>query len=886
MGMRDLPGGTVTFLFSDIEASTRLLRELGAAVYAQARAEHHRFLREAFGRHGGHEVDTQGEAFFVAFVSAAAAVAAAVDAQRALAAHSWPQERELRVRMGLHSGEALVTADGYAGIDVHRGARIVACAHGGQVLLSATTRELVRDELSAQVLLRDLGEHRLPDLGRPERLFQVVAEGLPQEFPPLRTLESRPTNLPLQATPLIGRRHELQELRELLRRPECRLITLTGPGGIGKTRLALQAAADALDEFRDGVFFVSLEGLNDPQFVHAAIAQALQVEQLESTTLERLLHAHLAEREMLLVFDNFERLVEAAPLVSTLLAASPKLQTLVTSVTPLRLGAELEYPVEPLALPPTGTNGVEPMVSDAVVLFVERARAARPQFQLTDENAAAIAEICARVDGLPLAIELAAARTRVLPPQALLRRLGQRLSLLTGGARDAPERHQALRATIDWSYRLLPDPQQRLYSRLSVFAGGCTLDAVEAVCLPERELGIDALEGLDRLLQTSMLRSDQQPGGEARFLMLETLREYATERLTESGEADTIRQRHAEYFLGDVSDVERFWPPDETAERLRRVNTELENLRIAVDWAHETRSPLELGLALLYQRAFAVVPVDARARLEAALSNPSPQRPPLRARALAAAGSFGRQLGDYTTARERLGESLRLYRELQDLTGEHQVLVRLELVARASGDEEGELRFAHEVEAAARRSGNPLLIGFGRVDLALPTLAAGDSQNARELLNEAARLLETARGGYALAAVHRQLALVDIVEGEFASAVGECQTSLAIDAEYGEDYPPKWDTMEILSAALAGLGERETAIRLYAAARHWRKTRGDDTPFLRPTLHSLNEQIFGWLKRALASPEFAATAATGRRMNLREATATALTATEGIDKHG
>ncbi len=440
MGMRDLPGGTVTFLFSDIEASTRLLRELGAAVYAQARAEHHRFLREAFGRHGGHEVDTQGEAFFVAFVSAAAAVAAAVDAQRALAAHSWPQERELRVRMGLHSGEALVTADGYAGIDVHRGARIVACAHGGQVLLSATTRELVRDELSAQVLLRDLGEHRLPDLGRPERLFQVVAEGLPQEFPPLRTLESRPTNLPLQATPLIGRRHELQELRELLRRPECRLITLTGPGGIGKTRLALQAAADALDEFRDGVFFVSLEGLNDPQFVHAAIAQALQVEQLESTTLERLLHAHLAEREMLLVFDNFERLVEAAPLVSTLLAASPKLQTLVTSVTPLRLGAELEYPVQPLALPPTGTNGVGLMVSDAVVLFVERARAARPQFQLTDENAAAIAEICARVDGLPLAIELAAARTRVLPPQALLERLGQRLSVLTGGARDAPER--------------------------------------------------------------------------------------------------------------------------------------------------------------------------------------------------------------------------------------------------------------------------------------------------------------------------------------------------------------------------------------------------------------------------------------------------------------
>src|SRR6266545_7106007 len=554
------------------------------------------------------------------------------------------------------------------------------------------------------------------------------------------------TNVPTPPTPLIGRERELQEAARLL--GTHRLITLTGPGGSGKTRLALQLAADAVEDFPDGVIWVGLQSLRDPELVLPTITRALGAGEGISD--------EAASRRVLVVLDNFEQLIGAASAVGDLPAQFPQLKLLVTSREPLRVAAEYEYPVAPLR------------EREAVALFVERARAARPRFQLTGGNATAVAEICARVDKLPLAIELAAARTRLLAPEALLGRLDQRLPLLTGGARDAPERHQTLRATIDWSYRLLGEGEQRLFARLSVFAGGCTLAAVDAICLPEAELALDALAGLDRLVQTSMLRSDEQPGGEPRFVMLETLREYATERLAESDEADVVRRRHAEYFLGDPEDVETFWRPEETAERLRRVNTELENLRFALDWAHGARTELELALAVLYQRGHAVVPADARARLEAALANPSAQRPQLRARALAAAGAFARQQRDFAAAQQRLEESLRLYRDLQDPTGEQMALVRLQTLATTCGDEDEELRLAHEAEAVAQRSGDPVLLSLALGEFALRALVAGDRGRARELLNETISLLETAKGGYALAAPHQQLALLDLLDGDVA----------------------------------------------------------------------------------------------------------------------
>jgi predicted ATPase/class 3 adenylate cyclase len=879
MAVAELPHGTVTFLFTDVEGSTRLLRELGAQRFAAIQAEHHRLMRDVLGSHRGYEVGTEGDSFFAAFGSATDAVAAAVDAQRALAEQPWAESAGLRVRMGLHSGEPLVTADGYAGIDVHRGARIAAAAHGGQIVVSAATRELVRDELPGQVVLRDLGEHHLRDLGRPELPFHVLVEGLPDEFPPLRTLESRPTNLPVQGTQLIGRRQELQELAELLKQHDRHLITLTGPGGIGKTRLALQTAADALDDFRDGVFLAGLERLTDPELVLGTIAQAIGLDQNEEGTLEHRLTEFLGGRELLLVLDNFEQVVESAPLVSSLLGASQQLRILVTSRSPLRITAETEFPVAPLSLG-MPVDGGEPVGSDAVALFVECARAARPQFELTRENAAAVAEICARVDGLPLAIELAAARIRVLPPQTLLTRLDQRLPLLTGGARDAPERHQTLRAAIAWSYRLLADPEQQLFARLSIFAGGCSIDAVEAVCRPETELGFDPVDGLARLVETSMVRTDEQPGGEPRFVMLETLREYARERLDESGEAEEIRRRHGEFFAGDPADSERFWSPQETAERFRFVNLELENIRAALDWASETQSPLELTLAVLYQRSDGVFPAEGCARLERALANPTPQRPQLRARALAAAGGLSRVRGDFDSAKRYLEECLRLYRELQDDQGQGVALGTLEIVAAERGDEQEALRLAGEYEGLARRTGNPMMTSHALVRRAMRSLEAGEAPEARELLRGSLAIIHAAGiAGFWEEDVRLLLAYVELLEGDLEQAVTEAEAALAPLSDLADDWVDKWDVVDVLAAVLASAGELETGVRLYAAvSRHWER-RGEEVSRL---LLRVREQTHGELERALRTPDYAAAAAEGRRLNLQEAVTAAVTAARQI----
>src|SRR5215211_7733214 len=564
--MRELlPTGTVTMLFTDIEGSTRLLQELGRERYVRALEAHRTLLREAFSAHGGVEVELQGDSFHFAFETAQQAVLAAADGQRALASYQWP-EQPLRVRIGIHTGTPLVSEGLYAGLDVHRAARVMQAGHGGQVLVSQATAELVAGELEG-LSLHELGEHRLKDLTLPVRLHELVGEGLERDFPPPKTLENRPTNLPVQPTPFLGRERELAEVRELLSREELRLLTLTGPGGTGKTRLALQAAAELVERYPQGVFLVTLAPVSDPELVLPTIAQTLALKEQPGEPLFETLKSQLADRQLLLLLDNFEQVEAAAPLVGELLAAAPRLNVLVTSRAPLHLAAEHEYPVSPLA------------EEQALQLFVERAQAVRPGFTL-DGNRPVVLEICRRLDHLPLAVELAAARVKLLPPSALLQRLDARLKLLTGGARDREERQRTLRGAIEWSHELLGAEEQRLFRRLAVFAGGWTLEAAEAVCAADGEL--DVLDGLGSLLDKSLIRQSEVEG-QPRFSMLETIREYAAEKLAEAGQAAELRRQHAEYFSrlaermgGELSD--RISP-----DLVDRLAADLENFRSALE---------------------------------------------------------------------------------------------------------------------------------------------------------------------------------------------------------------------------------------------------------------------------------------------------------------
>ncbi|HEV2583682.1 MAG TPA: AAA family ATPase, partial [Ktedonobacteraceae bacterium] len=479
--------------------------------------------------------------------------------QRALASHAWPNGVTVRARIGLYTGEPQLSAEGYVGLDVHHASRIMSAGHGGQVLLSQTTRDLVEHNLPGGVSLQDLGAHRLKDLQHPSHLFQLVMVGLPADFPPPKTLDSHPNNLPIQPTSLIGREKEVATVQHLLRREDVRMLTLTGPGGTGKTRLGLQVAAEASERFVDGVFFVNLAPISDPALVVPTIAQTLELKETGEQPLLDLLKTSLREKQLLLLLDNFEQVVSAASQVADLLAACPKLKIVVTSRMVLYVRAEHEFAVPPLALPdPTRLPDLVALSQyDAIALFIQRAQAVKADFQVTNANAPAVAEICARLDGLPLAIELAAARSKLFSPQALLPRLDSRLKLLVGGARDLPMRQQTLRGTIAWSYDLLEEAEKILFRRLSVFVGGCTLEAAEAVCNSNGDLEIDVLDTIVRLVDKSLLRQEAEIDGEPRLLMLETIREYGLEALAVNGETEDTRYAHAQYYMALAEEAEQ-----------------------------------------------------------------------------------------------------------------------------------------------------------------------------------------------------------------------------------------------------------------------------------------------------------------------------------------
>jgi predicted ATPase len=616
----DLPIGTVTFLFTDVEGSTRLLREIGAEPYAEALTDHRRVLREAFTTHGGVEVDTQGDAFFVAFPTVPGAVDAAAEATERLA---WGP---IRVRIGIHTGTPHLTDEGYVGLDVHKAAWIAACGHGGQVLVSEATAALLGTDD-----LRDLGEHRLRDLPASERIYQLGKD----EFPPLKTLYR--TNLPVPATPFLGRKHEVAEVRELLVREDVRLLTLTGAGGTGKTRLALQSASEVSERYLGGVFWVPLAPLRDPELVLITAAQALGAQDG--------LADHIRDKRLLVLFDNFEHVVEAAPGLSELLRSCPNLDLLVTSRERLRLEGEWEYAVDPLR------------EAEAVELFDARARAVLGEFRPGGE----VSEICARLDNLPLAIELAAAQVKILSPAALLDRLDRRLPVLAGGLRDVPERQRTLRSTIEWSYELLNEPERLLFGRVAVFAGGFTFDAAEDVCAAD-------LETLSSLVDKSLVRRSED-----RFWMLETIREFAAERLAESGEADALARRHIEYFLALVEAAEPHLrtPAIGPTEWVERLDREHDNIRTALDRLEgfgETQLALRLAGAVWWFWDTRNHVAEGRRRLEALLS--ADQRGTTqRAKALIGASAIAMSAGDVAAARGWAEQALRLNRELGDQWG-------------------------------------------------------------------------------------------------------------------------------------------------------------------------------------------------------------------------
>jgi predicted ATPase/class 3 adenylate cyclase len=736
----DLPVGTVTFLFTDIEGSTRLLEALEAD-YGQVLETHRRLLREAFDANDGHEVDTQGDAFFVAFPTARDAIRAAAHAQRALVAHAWPRELPVRVRMGVHTGRPMLHAGLYFGMDVHRGARVAAAGHGGQVLVSEATRDSLAGELDDGLALRDLGAHRLKDLTQPQHLFQLEIRGLENEFPALKTLENRPTNLPTQPTALIGREQELGQAADLLRRDDVRMLTFTGPGGTGKTRLALQLAAELLEEFSDGVFFINLAAITDPALVVSTIAQTLAVRESRGLTLEETLVEYLRDRRMLLVVDNFEQLLAgAASLVPLLTAPGPKL--LVTSRAPLRLSAEHEYAVPPLELPdPAHLPGLAALSqNEAVALFVERARAVRADFEVTNENAPAVAEICVRLDGLPLAVELAAARVRALSPQALLRRLEQRLTLLTGGRLDVPARQQTLRAAIEWSYALLSEPQQRLLSRLAAFVGGCDLESAEAVC-DDCTLGLDVLEGVASLIENSLVRKQDDPDGEPRYFMLETIREYATEKLEASGERDEVRRRHAEHFLALCDRADRLMvglDVPQTGSPEERVQRELPNLRAAFEWAFDQRNRrLVLGFAAaMWGWTLSANNTEARAWVTRALRETEGVNSTDRARALVWLGVIETSQADFRSAEASFEKARSIFAEKGDEGGVTRALIGAGSAAASLGEAERARVLLNEALARA----DAYKIGFdranARVAAAMAASSAGDADDAQELLEE------------------------------------------------------------------------------------------------------------------------------------------------------
>jgi predicted ATPase/class 3 adenylate cyclase len=879
--MSELPTGTVTFLFTDIEGSTTRWEHQPEAMRV-ALARHDALVRAAIQQHDGHVVKTMGDAFHAAFSRAPDAVAAALDAQRQLQAEPWGEIGPLRVRMALHTGAAEERDGDYYGPPLNRAARLLCAGHGGQILLTQVTAGLVREALSGGVSLRGLGQHRLKDLAEPEHVFQVVLPDLPSRFPALASLNAQPNNLPTCPTDLLGRERELAELGKLFR-DGARLVTLTGTGGTGKTRLSLQVAADLLDAYEHGAFFVELAPISDPALVASTIAQSLGLQDAGSRPIVDTLMEHLRGRSILLLLDNFEQILPAASVVAELLAACPSLGVLATSREPLRLRGEQEYAVPPLPLP---DNGREPTAgvawhSPAVSLFVQRARAIRPDFVLTDENAPAVAEICARLDGLPLAIELAAARVRLLAPEAMVRRLERRLPLLVGGARDLPSRQQALRDTIAWSHDLLEEHERRLFRRLSVFVGGWTLDAAEAVCNADGDL--DVLAGVESLVAKSLVRQQVQPGGEPRFAMLETIREYALEQLETSGEASASSRRHRDWFLtlAEHAAVELRGPHQ--AEWFDRLEVEHSNLRAALDWSEA--EPDGIGPAASMVEALAWFWVlrshvrEARTRVER-LCGQDRGTEEARARLFGVAGYLADRTGELAVGSHWLETGLALWRVVGDRRGLATTLTGLAQAAAAGDDRERASMLLEEaVELVGRTAPgdtrDTVLAAYHETPmshLARLVELRGDLDRAERLLDEDLAFCRSFGDSHGVANALRGLGSLAFGQGDTTRAAALLNESLDLFRALA-DTPCIAQNLDLLAHVAALQGRHRRAAVLLGAAE---TLRGGTGIALRPSVRAVHDLTASTARSGLGGDTFLVAWTEGRAMTLEQAVAHAL----------
>lgn len=901
--------GTVTFLFTDIEGSTRLLQHIGDAESVQIFEDHRSLLRSTIAAAGGRELQDQGDGFLIAFQSPGDAIRGAVAAQRALAAHAWPRDARLQVRMGLHSGAPVKTREGFVGLDVHRAARICQTGWGGQILISERTQELLRD-LPEGVELRDRGLHRLKDLQRPEHIFQVIHPALPADFPALRSLDPRLTNLPIQLSSFVGRERELTEITNLASR--SRLVSLTGPGGTGKTRLALQVAAELTDGFKDGVWLMEFAAVTDAAAVPRVVAAVLNVREQPREALAITLAEALGRRRILLLFDNCEHVVAtAAELADALLRSCPNLSVLATSREPLGVTGETIHPVPSMALPDLDHLPAPEALPayEAIRLFVDRATAVLPTFRLSAGNAAAVVQICVRLDGIPLALELAAVRVKVLPVEEIARRLDERFRLLVGGSRTAPVRHQTLQAAMDWSYGLLSEAERAVLRRLSVFAGGFTLEAAEHVCDGKDVEAADLLDLVSHLVDKSLVIADTEDGP-PRYRMLETVRQYGRDRLRDAGEEPAARERHCDWFLHLAERAEPELHGHQQSDWLDRLDREHDNLRAALEWSltsADTDIALRLVVALIWFWDTRAYFREGRDWLGRAIAASQTTGSALHAHALIAAGHLAWHQSDYREGQQLIEDGLVLFTELGEKAGIAQSHWFLGLVASDLGDHARAVEIYERGLTLYRELGNrrgimELLtwMGYaeharGNVDraaalhtqalslareLKVPRMTAialrglgdaaahrGDPGGAKALYEESLAVFRRIGARAFYTGLLQRLSVIARTEGDDSRAEALLKEGLAYCRELGEKIGLA-AYFEDLAGLAARSGHPERAAQLFGASDTLRETLGGVDKF---RTRDGYEADLALVRQGLGSSAFDAAVAAGRAMTLEQA---------------